>query len=1173
MEKVRRLLPVLLLVLAVAPVAYSQEVRAGITGTITDSLGAVVPNAAVTVSNLATSVTVSTRSNESGSFATPFLAPGPYEMTVEASGFNKLVRQNIQLQAGERVRLDVQLEVGGVATSVTVSDSVSQLQTESATRTQTLASEVVANVPTQGRNPFQIAWAASGVIKSGSFRYLRSFDIGGTSGLSINGGREKTNEVLLDGISNVRAEYTVISIPTTESVQEFTVQAATYDAQYGRTGGGVISMVTKGGGNDFHGTAFEYFQNDKLNANQSELNRPQTVGGQFFPNGRKPPNHINQFGAMASGPFVIPKVINTKNRAFWMLSWESMRQRSADPGIVTFPQMDIRGGDFTRLFNGAGQLVTIYDPNSTQPNGDRTPIAGNRIPASQVNPVAAKVLSLYPAPAGAGEGPAQINNHPFPSMWIASFDQFVGRVDTVVNARNSVFFRYNENPFQEFRAVVFGLDNPAEPTGNAPLLRNGRNIMANWTSTLSPTMTFDLRAGLNRWEEAGGSSIGAGYNPAQLGFASAITSQITRYQFPRFDFQDYQSVGSDATGPGTRDTYSIQPNFNKVLGRHFVKFGAEARQYNRNDPGRGYPSGYYSFSKAWTQANANRSDAVSGNSIASFLMGFPSSAYIQKNIDSAYRHFYYGGFIQDDWKINSRLTLNFGFRYDVETGNSERYDRMVNGLDFNAASPIAGSVTGLRLNGAVRFAGVGGEPRNVIDADRNNWQPRLGLAYKVGDNWVLRGGYGLYYLGQDDNGASSGFSRQTNAVVSANGLTPYPGMSTTNAFVSYPNSRLLDPIGSSQGAGSFLGEGVTSWLRSRALPYSHQYSFDIQRQWRGNLLFEVGYSGNTTRRLNAAGSGVGSAGYGLNYIPLAELNRITPAGAIDTAYYNALVPNPMAGLIPNNASLNGATIQRRLLMFAFPQFSGVSLAGVPIGRNQYHGMSIKVTKRFSHGLSFLANYGIGKNLQQVRMLNAQDFGGIANYDATRLVKESNQDVDAPQKFVIAGIYELPFGKGKALCNNVSGPVNQIVGGWQLNFNVTYQSGWVADYPNAPQTAPGSAKLDNPTGSRWYNTSLWTTPSGGTVTVPNLTFETRTFPYLFSDVRRPGYRNWDTSLSKYFPIHEKVRLQFRFEMVNMMNHPWFNDIASNVVTNAAFGQLNPTQRNLPRFIKLAMHLNW
>ncbi|MGC8794016.1 MAG: TonB-dependent receptor domain-containing protein [Bryobacteraceae bacterium] len=1147
-----------------ATLASAQEVRASITGIVTDPSGAPVAGATVTVTNVAQNVSVTTKTNESGNYVTPFLAPGTYRLTVEQSGFKKFVRENIVLQALDRLRLDVQLELGQLTESITVSASVSQLQTETATRSQVLAQEIIANVPTQGRNPFQIAWAAAGVIKSGSWRYLRSFDIAGTSGISINGGREKTNEVLLDGISNVRAEYTVIAVPTTESVQEFKVQTNTYDAQYGRTGGGVITIVTKGGTNEFHGTLFEYFQNDKLNANQTELNQPQTIGGVYYPKGRKPPNHINQFGAMVSGPYYIPKLVDTRNRAFFMLSWESMRQRSADPDVKTFPIMEIRGGDFSQLYNAAGDQVLIYDPWTTKADGTRTPFPGNRIPSSMIDPVAVKVLSYYPPPSSPGQGPAHVNNYPYPSRWIASFDQFVGRTDLVINSKNTVFFRYGENPFQEFRAIVFGLDNPAEPTGNAPLLRNGRNIMMNWTSTLSPSMTFDFRFGLTRWEEAGGSSIGAGYDPRQLGIDPALVAQFTKYQFPRFDLEGYQSVGSDAFGPGTRDTYSLQPNFNKVIGRHFLKFGAEARQYNLNNSGRGYPSGYWYFGKNWTQANATRADAVSGNSLATMLLGLPSAARVEKNIDPAYRHFYYAGFIQDDWKITSRLTMNLGLRWDTETGNLERFNRQVNGLDLDAPSPIADKVKGLTLKGQIRFAGFEGQPRTLFDADKNNWQPRVGLAYRVREKLVLRGGYGLYYIGDDTLGSTAGFSRTTNAVVTTDGLRPVPGLKTANPYVTY-GGKLLDPIGTSQGAASFLGEGVPAYMRKRGLPYSHQYSLDIQRELPGGVLFEIGYSSNLTRSLPVA--------FGLNYIPASEMGRRTSTGAIDTAYYTGQVPNPMAGLIPNNAALNGATIQRQILWRAYPQYSGVTIYSVPVGRNQYHGMSIKVTKRLSHGLSFLSSYNIGKNLQQMRVVNAQDFV-LASWEATKLIKESNQNIDAPQKFVIVGIYELPFGRGRRFGANVPGFLNHIIGGWQINYDVTYQSGWVSDYPNAPQVRPGSAKLPNPTRTRWFNTSLWDDPATGKrVPVPNLTYEFRTFPYLFSDVRRPGYQNWDTSLSKYFPLTERMRLQFRFEMVNMMNHPWFNDIASVDVTHPAFAQLSPRQANLPRFVKLVMHLNW
>jgi hypothetical protein len=356
---------------------------------------------------------------------------------------------------------------------------------------------------------------------------------------------------------------------------------------------------------------------------------------------------------------------------------------------------------------------------------------------------------------------------------------------------------------------------------------------------------------------------------------------------------------------------------------------------------------------------------------------------------------------------------------------------------------------------------------------------------------------------------------------------------------------------------------MNPFSQDRVLPRSYQYSFDIQRELPGNILFEIGYSGNLNRRLQYLNNQLG-----LNYLPLSEMNRLTSTGAVDTAYYTGKVTNPMAGLIPNNGTLNGATIQRTLLMYAYPQFNGVTMSDIPLGQARYDAMNIKFTKRFSSGLSFLSSYGISKNLRQIRMLNAQDFGGLTGFDNTPLVKESDQNIDIPQKFVIAGIYELPFGKGRKFAATIPGAVNQIIGGWQVNWDVTYQKGNVVDYPNAPQKTPGSAALSNPTTQQYINTSLW---SG--VTVPNLTYQTRTFPYLFSDIRRPGYKNWDASLSKDFPIYERMKLQFRFEMVNMMNHPFYANMQSTDVTNALFGQLNPTQSNLPRFLKLAMHFTW
>jgi len=1018
---------------------------------------------------------------------------------------------------------------------------------------------LINEVPTQGRNPFQIAWAAPGVVKTGGWRYLRSFDIGGTSGFSVNGGRNQENEVLMDGISNVQSSRQVIHVPTMDSVQEFKVLTNTYDAQYGRTGGGIVTIVTKSGTNELHGRAYEYFQNDKLNANQFELNASGIP---------KSPNHINAFGFEVAGPVWIPKVVNGKNKLFWMIAYEGMRQRSADPGVATVPLLDWRSGDLSTLLNAQGQPVLIYDPLTTATDGTRQVFAGNKIPQTRLSPIAMAALKYYPAPTSNGICPAHIQNYPYPSRWVCDLNQWIGRMDYNINSRNVVSFRYVQNPYSEFRGLVFLTDlsqkNPAEPTGNAPLIRNGRNWTFDWTSTLTPHMTFDLRSGLNRWEETTGNTFAIGFDPRQLGFEPALVSQFTRIGFPAIDFAGgYQAMGpSRLLSYSANDAYTVQPNLNWVVGRHLTKFGVEARKYNDNSLNPGMAVGQYSFGKNWTQANASRGDAVSGNELATFLLGYPTSAFVDRNIDPAFAHFYYAAFFQDDWKVTSRLTVSLGLRWDYESPATERYNRMVRGLDFNAPSPIASQVQGLSLKGHVLFAAVNGQPSGSFKPDRNNFGPRVGLAYRLRDKWVVRGGYGLYYLGQNATGSNQGFSQRTNAIVSLDGLTP--AVNLANAFAVQPGGQLLAAVGSSQGVASFLGQSLTvNWL-DRPLPYSHQYSFDIQRELPGRILVETGYVGNQTRKLPTSANA--------NYVPVSELSRRTPSGAIDTGYYTAQVQNPLAGLIPLNAAVNGPTTQRQFLLYAFPQFPQVTVNNLPIGKQRYDSFQLKVTRRFSHGLTFLGSYTISKALEQVSLQNTQDLV-LSDPASTKLVKQPADQIDIPQKFNFTGIYELPFGRGKSHANSIPTALDYVVGGWELNWNVTYMKGWAVNYPNANQVQPGRAAFSHPTIAEWFNTELWNDLNTDKRVSPQEPFTLRTYPLRFSDVRLPGYHNWDASVSKYFRITERVRLQFRFEAVNTLNYPWFTAIASVDVTNTQFGRLNPVQNNLPRFLKLGLVLEW
>ncbi|MCZ2154511.1 MAG: TonB-dependent receptor [Bryobacterales bacterium] len=462
------------------------------------------------------------------------------------------------------------------------------------------------------------------------------------------------------------------------------------------------------------------------------------------------------------------------------------------------------------------------------------------------------------------------------------------------------------------------------------------------------------------------------------------------------------------------------------------------------------------------------------------------------------------------------------------------------------------------------FAGIDGHPRGAFEPDKNNWQPRIGLAYRVNDKLAVRGGYGLFYLGQGENGAATGFSQRSAAIVSLDGnLTP--AVSLENAFANLPGGRLLQPIGSSMGAASFLGQSFAVNRLNRPLPYSQQYSFDIQYELPGNILAEIGYNGNQTREIPVNVQN-------LNVIPASLLGRRTASGAIDSAWYNERIPNPMAGLIPNNAALNGATITRQRLLMPYPQFDGLAYQNIAIGKQYYNGMQVKLTKRMSHGVTFIANYGIAKTIEQVSMLNNQDLN-FADPKASKLEKRSADQIDIPQKFVLTGVWDLPFGKGRAIGSNWAAPVDFILGGWSINANATVQKGWALDYPNANQIHPGSARISNQTLEKAFDTSLWIDPATGKPVPTQEPFTLRQFPSRFGDVRVPGYKNIDGSIAKFFPITETVKAQFRFEMINATNTPWFSAIQSLDVANANFGRLNPVQRNLPRWLKLGLTLNW
>jgi hypothetical protein len=1138
------------LFLFMVQVTVAQEVRAAISGQVTDPSGAAVPNALVRAVSLGRNTSSTTATSDSGRYQIGFLLPGTYSISIEASGFKRYVREDVELATGEKLGLDVVMEVGALTESVTVRGQVGLLETESASRGQVITSRELHELPNQGRSVFQMVWAVAGVTRTGnSWGSMSPQGVANATGFSLNGSRPGENEVLLDGVSDVHGGRQVKNVPSLETVEEFKVVTNPYDAQYGRTGGGVLSFTTKSGTNALHGVAWEFVGNRIFNANSFANNRAGNP---------RPQSNQNIFGFEADGPVVLPKIVDGRNKLFFMFSYEGWRSRGVDLQNFTLPLNAQRSGDFSGLLAANGQQVAIYDPLTTRSDGRggfvRDAFPGNVIPANRISPVAAKAIAFYPQPVYAGQGPGQVNNYVLPTPNIYGINAIASRMDYHINSANRVHFRYSNTPFEEIRALGWGT-NVAEPSGNAPLTRNGVNWSFDWTSTLGPRTVANLRLGLTRWEDFAGNSFGKDYDPRNLGFPDSLAAQMSRFHFPRFEIGGgYSPIGSNRPGNLEKDyAYSLQPSLDLVRSSHVFKIGGEFRRFDKNRAFPGQFHGFYTFSKGFTQANPLQSDALSGNEIASFLLGYPSGGYIDDNMFPAYRSYYYAGFVHDDWKVTSRLTLNLGLRYDYEGSLAERYNRMVRGFAFDQASPIAAQASSLNLKGGLLFAGSEGELRQAFNRDFRRFQPRAGFALAVGDKTVLRGGYGLFFLGQYEEGPGTGFSRQTPLIASNDGnLTPRVTLS--NPFP----EPLLKPVGSSLGLATDLGLGITAQFLNRKFPYSQQFSFGFERVLPGGWVVESSYSGNLTRRLPVNAD--------VNSIPVDQLGR--PSG-----YYTERVPNPLAGLLPNNPAKNGATIPRQDLLLPFPQYTSLTLTGLSNGTQDYHGWQNRVTKRFAQGYTLQAAYTISKTLEEVTFLNPQDFN-LANPLASRLERRL-LEWDAPQKLAVLGTYDLPFGRGKRFANSRNSVVNAVIGGWQLNGNLTLQSGFPVPFPNAAPVAARSAKLpsDERSNERWYDTSLWRDPATGRTVPAQAPFTLRTFPTRFPDVRFGSLRNLDLSLFKDFAITERIRLNLRVENYNITNTPWFPRTGTDNVTAANFGSLNLSQTNTPKRFMLGARLLW
>ncbi len=1133
---------IIALYLLLSSMAFAQSSAGRVTGTIADSTGGVIPGAQVRLISVDTGVERAVSSNEQGYYNFPLVPAGVYRIVVSREGFQTVNRTGVTIEVEQVANVDFNLNVGVVSETVEVRETTPLLQASTSSLGQVVESQQIMDLPLNTRTALGLLGLSAGVTVG------RGFDantFNNANLFSAGGSRPGQNEFLLDGAPNtlpgVWAGRGILGVTVpVDSIQEFKVQTNAFSAEYGRSGGGLVNTVSKSGTNSFHGSLYNFLRNSKLDANNFFANRNNVPLGSF---------KRNQFGGTIGGPI-------HRNHTFFFVNYQATRARTAANSTFTVPAAEMRTGDFSQLTAG-NQRVTIYDPLTTQTVGNnpiRQPFAGNIIPANRINAVSRNIVGKYPAP----NQPTSLNNLVLNASQARTNDILGVRVDHTLTSRQQLNGRFYYTRDDDVNPNWYG--NETTP-GNLGLLQDVYSVAADYVFTVSPTMLLNTRYAYNQRTHKN-LSRSLGIDLTTLGFPSALQSQNGETTYPSFNIGGYGNQGwADGINAFDYITHSIQQSATKVHGSHVIKFGGDIR-YSAVPQDRGISlSGSYSFTPGFTQGpNANQGGATAGDSIASLLLGTPASGDFGTFLQVKGANTYSGLYVQDDWRVTQKLTLNLGLRYELEVPRTEKLDRL-DWFDYDVVSPLNDQVRGLgELRGGMRFAAVGGNPRRHFNTDKNNFAPRIGFAYQVGTKTVLRGGYGFFY-GSGSVGAagwniaSQGFAPSTSFVGSLDGLRPIATLSNP-----FPDG-FSQPVGNSEGLLSLTGQNVARIFdRDAPLPYNQQWNFSLQRQI-GSFLVEGAYLGSRGVHL---GDGAGF-----------QINQLRPETlALGTAL-QTLVPNPFFGVITAPGTLNRSTVARGQLLRPYPHFGNLTVFNPAAGGSTYHGFTAKVERRFARGLGFLLSYTNSKNISDA----PATIGPLAQHQDAydRRSDRSLVEEDIAQRIVGSVSWQLPFGNGQRYGSAWNRGLDLVLGGWQLNSLFSLQSGPPLALTNTPNTsrALGGSQRPNSTGTSaarsgrvqdrlndFLNTSVFTAPVP--FTYGNVG---RTLP----DVRGPRMSNVDLSIFKMFPIREQVRLHLRAEFFNAFNSPMFG-LPNSAFGNRAFGTITGTM-NDPRQVQLALRLTF
>jgi hypothetical protein len=1110
-------------------ILYAQAFRGTILGRITDPGGAVVPGATVEVLNLDTNATQSGKTNEDGNYQVPFLLPGNYSVRVEHPGFKRLEQNNVRVPTNAQVTLDFQLELGAASDKVTVTAEAPLLNMVNGDLGQVISNVYVSSTTVSGvsRNVMADVVLTPAITGDNDVTYTGN----GSTAFTFNGGggRRGANEYLIDGIPNTVLGGGIAWVPPLDMIEEVKVHTTMFDAADGHSNGGAVNIATKSGTNELHGTGYYYKRWADLIANGWTNNR---LGNP------RPPDYYYQWGYVVTGPVYLPHIYNGRNKTFFSTSLERDHDPRALNPISRVPTDLERKGDFSQTLSRIGGPLAIYDPQSTAVNGNtatRQVFAGARIPADRLSATGLAILNSFPLPNQPSVRP-QINGAPNWSIskhYYVAQRQAAGRLDHIFSERQRVFTRFS------YLSRASDSDDIGVPallaTNVGHSLIRFMNVSGDDTFTFSPTLVGSVRLGVLRVDTKSRSG-GADLDTSSLQLADSLAKNQFFQGYPNFTLGEgfATNIGSGKSFVA-RNTYTALASMTKLTGKHSTKFGIDYRLNRWNNVAPGASAfGSFSFDSTFTRADpfTNTSSDTSGTAMASLLLGLPASGTLGYVSPLSLQSHYLGAFVQNDWKVTPKLTLNLGVRWELDTPFTERYNRMSYGFDQNAKLPV--QAPGLDLRGGILFAGVNGSPRSGGQLDTNNFGPRFGFAYNVLPKTVIRGGYGIFYSVESNltsfNGAIGAFDTATPFAGSTdNGATPFRTLA--NPFP----TGLQQPAGSSLGLLAQAGSSVSFFDSRRVTPYAQQWQFSIQRELPSQVVVEAAYVG--MHNLKEPES------FNLNEKP----DQFLPLGAAE----NTRVTNPFLGVLPATSTLGqGATITQGQLWVQYPQFTGVTIQGVPTGAASYNSLQAKAEKRMTHGFSLMLAYTFSKLMTNntTSLINPRHYRSIGSIDQTHVFRPTFA-------------YQLPIHLEHA--NRV---LKSAFGSWQLSGFATLTSG----LPMSVTQANGRPiRLRDPALSGSVGDRLGDRRDPATGRVLNPYFDITAFqplpsqytispepPYL-AELRAPGEKTLSLYLFKDFRVTERMKARLHVQAYNVLNSIVFDPPGTNMSNQGTFGVILTT----------------